>query len=138
MARFKPGQSGNPAGRKPGNVTQCKLRAALGEDLERVIAVVRERAMAGDMGAARLIIDRTIGPIRATDQPITLPLTGNPGEDARTIAQAAGAGDISPGTAQQLMGAIASQARVLETTELLTRITRLEEQVNGKHTSEAR
>jgi hypothetical protein len=138
MARFKPGQSGNPAGRRPGNVTQYKLRAALGEDLEQIIAVIRERAMAGDMGAVRLILDRTIGPIRATDPPVTLPLTGNPGEDARTIAQAAGAGDISPGTAQQLMGAIASQARVLEMAELLHRIERLEEKANGVSTTASR
>ncbi len=137
MAKFKPGQSGNPAGRPRGDVTQHKLRAALGADLEQIIAVVRDRAMAGDMGAVRLILDRTIGPIRATDPPVTLPLTGTPGEDARTIAQATGRGEISPGTAQQLMGAIASQARVLETAELLARIEKLEEQAHGVLTGEA-
>ena len=137
MARFKPGQSGNPAGRPKGNVTQYKLRAALGEDLEQIIAVVRERAIAGDMGAVRLILDRTIGPMRATDPPVILPLTGNPGDDARTITQAAGRGEIAPGTAQQLMGAIASQARVLETAELLARIEKLEQQANGIPAGEA-
>ncbi len=91
-----------------------KLRAAMGEDPPKIIGILRERAMDGDMRAIELVMSWCLGPLRAAEPTLTLPLTGNPGEDATTIAQAAGRGEISPSTAQQLMGAVASQARVLD------------------------
>jgi hypothetical protein len=137
MARFEKGRSGNPQGRPKAVATQARLRELVGANLEDIIAVVQEQAMGGNMKACDLILSRCLGPLRASDPPVTLPLTGTPGEDARTIAQAAGRGEISPGTAQQLMGAIASQARVMEAAELLARIERLEEQADGIGTGAA-
>ena len=93
--------------------------------------------MDGDMRAIELVMSRCLGPLRAADPTVTLPLTGNPGEDARTIAQAAGRGEISPSTAQQLMGAVASQARVLELAELEGRIAALEARTHGDVAGEA-
>ena len=126
MAKFEPGRSGNPKGRPASPYSQAKLRATMGEDLPKIIGILRERAIEGDMRAIELVMSRCLGPLRASDPPVTLPLTGDPGQDARTIARAAGAGEIGPGTAQQLMGAIAAQARVLETTEILARLEALE------------
>lgn len=137
MAKFEPGRSGNPKGRPASPYSMSRLRAAMGEDLPKIIGILRERAMDGDMRAIELVMSRCLGPLRAADPPVTLPLTGNPGEDSRTIAQAAGRGEISPSTAQQLMGAVASQARVLELAELEGRIAALEARTHGNDVGEA-
>jgi hypothetical protein len=131
MAKFQKGVSGNPAGRPKGVANQASIRAIIGADLPEIISTLRDLALGGDVAASRLLLERCVPALKSTDAHVSLPLTGNPGEDARTITQAAGRGEISPGTAQQLMGAVASQARVLEAAELLARIEALEARAHG-------
>ena len=61
---WKPGQSGNPRGRKPGSVPTQQLREALGKDADLVIDKVREQAIAGDLTAAKLVLERLLPPMR--------------------------------------------------------------------------
>src|SRR6185312_4159006 len=58
--RFVPGQSGNPAGKKPGTRNRATvLREALADGEETAAArIVIDRALAGDAVAARFIVER--------------------------------------------------------------------------------
>lgn len=58
MARFKPGQSGNPKGRPKGSYT--KQLTALRQAADEILPSLIEKAKAGDMEAIRLIIDRAV------------------------------------------------------------------------------
>lgn len=73
-AAWKPGQSGNPKGRPPGSGEIGKLRAALADALPAVLDIVKAKALEGDMGAARLLLERVLPPLKATEpsQPLTL------------------------------------------------------------------
>jgi hypothetical protein len=58
--RFMPGNSGNPAGKKPGTRNRATvLREALaeGEDIATARIII-DKALAGDAVAARFIVDR--------------------------------------------------------------------------------
>ena len=131
MAKYVKGQSGNPNGRPASPHSQARLRMAMSGSLDEIVAVVRQRALEGDMRAADLILSRCLSPLRASDPMVTLPLTGDPGADAKIITQAAGAGEIGPGTAQQFMSAVVGQTRVLEVTEILARLEILEAKARG-------
>lgn len=132
MARFEKGQSGNPAGRPPGIVNQAKLRESIAKDIPEILGAMVEQAKAGDVQAARLLLDRTLPAIKPTDTPITLPLAGSDlGADGRAVIAATGQGDISPDQAKTLLSGLGTLARVVETDELLKRIETLEAAIHG-------
>ena len=128
MAKFKPGTSGNPQGKKPGTVSKTtKLRQSLERDIPDILAALVTQAKAGDTTAARLVLERTLPPIRPQDQPVSLPVNGEDlAKDGRTVLAAVGSGEVTPDVATRLMQGLASLARVIETGELLARIERLE------------
>ena len=65
--RWVKGQSGNPAGRKPGTLNRAtRLRALIGETEEKeVLRAVIEHALAGDAACTRLLWSR-LAPRRRT------------------------------------------------------------------------
>ena len=73
--RWKPGESGNPAGRTPGSGEVAKVRAAIATRIPELLEAMMQRALDGDVGAARLLLERTVAPLKATDmaQPLNLP-----------------------------------------------------------------
>jgi hypothetical protein len=61
------GQSGNPSGRKPGTGKIDKLRAALAKELPDVLEALVTQAKAGDTGAIKVILERTVPTLRPVD-----------------------------------------------------------------------
>jgi hypothetical protein len=82
---FPKGVSGNPDGR-PRRVAEIEseIRQAHGDQVLAVIDSVRKRAIRGDMAAARLYLDRVLGPARAPAEPLppSPPVPPEPGADS--------------------------------------------------------
>lgn len=125
--RWKAGESGNPAGRKPGSGEVATIRAAMAEHVPALVAVLVERATGGDIGAARLLLERTVAPLKASEQaaPLTLP-DGSLTEQGRAVVAAVAAGELSPGQGAALLASLGTLAKLTEADELERRIAALE------------
>ena len=110
MARYQPGQSGNPAGKPPG-IKNANTRARLGlaEHLPMVLKVLVQQAEAGDLTACKLILDKTMPSLRPQALPALLPGLGEgtPAERGESVIQALADGRISPDLAVMILTALA-------------------------------
>lgn len=124
---WKPGQSGNARGRPRGSGEVAKLRAAIAEHVPTIIERLVAAALQGDVAAARLLLERTIAPLKAAEPaaPLVLP-DGTLTEQGRAVLGAVAAGTLAPGQGAALLGAIGTLARVIELDELERRIAALE------------
>ncbi|WP_213360042.1 DUF5681 domain-containing protein [Brachymonas denitrificans] len=124
---WKPGQSGNPAGRPKGSGEVGKLRKAIAAHVPAIIKQLTDQALGGDVQAARLLLERTVAPLKAVEppQPLTLP-DGTLTDQGRAVLAAVSAGVLAPGQGAQLVAAIGQLARVAEIDELTRRIEQLE------------
>ena len=132
--RFKPGQSGNPAGRKKGVPTRStQLRQAIASHADSIIAVLVQQALEGDVQAARVLLERAIPALKPQEQghQIALP-NGTLTDQGRAVLAAVAAGELAPGQGAQLLSGIGTLARVAEIDELDQRIKKLEERRDGK------
>ena len=124
---WKAGQSGNPAGRKPGTGAVGKIRASMAEHVPALVAVLLERAMAGDIGAARLLLERTIAPLKAAEQSAPLALPGGTLTDqGRAVIAAVASGELAPSQGAALLASLGTLAKLTEADELERRIAALE------------
>lgn len=125
--RWRPGQSGNPRGRPRGTGEIGKLRAAIGQALPEVVEALIERARGGDVQAARLLLERALPAARPVELPVSVPLEGGTlTEQGQSVLRLLAAGELGPGQAAALLGAIGQLARVAEIDELARRIEALE------------
>ena len=126
--RWKPGESGNPAGRTPGSGDVAKVRAAIAAHIPELLDAMMQRALDGDVGAARLLLERTVAPLKAAE--LAQPL-GTLTEQGRAVMAAVSAGEMAPGQGAALVGALGALARVAEVDELAARVAELEKR-HGK------
>ena len=104
------------------------MRDALATDLQKVIVTLRAQALAGDMQAIRIVLDRVVPSLRPVELPavLALPVGGTLADQARAVVQAAADGDLAPSQAAQIVTAMSGVAKIIETTELVRRIEALE------------
>lgn len=119
--KWKPGQSGNPNGRKKGIVDKRqRLQQTIRDGIESVIAMLQSKASEGDVQAAALLLSRGIAPLRAeSDDRVEFAFDASKSlsDQLAAIAQAAADGDITLEQAHQfakLAEALAT-VRALET-----------------------
>ena len=113
MSKFKPGQSGNPAGRPKGACT--KQLTALREAADKVLPLVVERALTGDFESQRLIIDKAIPKAKSMSPAESFDLPeGNLLKQIQTVLQQVANGELSPTTASEIVGMISTAAKVEE------------------------
>jgi len=129
--QWQPGQSGNPKGRPPGirNKATLMAMAVLEGDAERIAQQVVSAALAGDMTAARLVLERLVPPAREKPISLTFPDTSTAsgvGEAANQVVQAVAAGELLPGEGATLSAIIEQRRKAIETLELEQRIAALE------------
>lgn len=128
VSRWQPGESGNPAGKRPGSGELQRLRASIAADVPDILAGLVDAAKGGDVQAARLILERVLPPVKAIEQAqeLDLPEGGTLTAQGRAVLSAVALGDLAPGQGAQLLAAIGSLARVTEIDELSQRIDKLE------------
>lgn len=128
MAKFEKGQSGNPAGRKPGTSHAQKLREAIEGDLPDIIDAMTQAAKSGDTSAAKLLLERSIPAYKPTQHSAAV---GDLSQQSLTdqgtaIIEAMGHGRISPDQAQAMLAGLASLSKIREIDDLEQRLSRLE------------
>jgi len=134
--KFKPGQSGNPAGKPKGikhRATQA-VQALLEGELEALTRKAVECALAGDMIALKLCLDRIAPPLKPMALPVELGLpecNASLADTARVFVEAAARGKIPPDIAAQMVSAVASAAKIEEMQELKYRLEALERAMTG-------
>lgn len=135
--RWKPGQSGNPAGRKLGSRTNATLlaQALLDGEGQELVRVAVEKAKKGDVAALRLCIERLI-PVRK-DAPITFELPEvSTVSDAlvasEAVLQAVKAGKATPEEASKVLGLLTAHKGLIDATDFEARLAALEERAAAK------
>lgn len=129
--RFKPGQSGNPAGKPKGarHATTRIVEALLDGEAEELARKAIELAKSGDGAMLRLALER-IAPVRK-DAPISFELppietVGDAKSASAAVLTAVAAGEISPSEGTAVMGLLVSHKLIVEATDFETRIAALE------------
>ncbi|XLY87918.1 DUF5681 domain-containing protein [Ectopseudomonas mendocina] len=129
MSKFQKGQSGNPSGRPKGALGMAgRLRAAIQGDAEQIIQSLITQAKGGDTAAAKLLLDRVCPALKPEAQAVDLEqlATGSLIEKAEAVLSAAGAGELAPDVAAQLVQSVATLAKVAEIDQLQQRLESLE------------
>lgn len=135
MAKFQKGRSGNPTGKKPGTKDRrTELRELLKPRAPELLAMIVEQALAGDMTAAKLVLDRVCPPVKATSEPVKLelPKGATLSEQAQAVMDSAMSGELTTDEAAGLMAVLQGQLRIKEQDELERRLTALEQAQGGK------
>lgn len=132
--RWKAGESGNPNGRPKGSGLAGELRKAIAASSPDIVRRLTEQALAGDVQAARILLDRVLPSAKAESLPVDLPglASGTLTERAEAALNAAGAGRVAPDVAAALVAAVGALARLKETDELEARLRTLEEAAHAK------
>ncbi len=128
MAKFKPGQSGNPKGRIRGSKNKITAhREELMECLPDVMGKLIATAKKGSYRQVKMVLERTLPPLRPQDSPIKLRLRGSLEDKSQTIVNAVSDGKITPDEGGKLMALLADQAKVIEVHQLAERLEAIEQ-----------
>lgn len=132
MARkiWKPGESGNPAGRPKGSRNRLSvMRESLitpGEARD-VVAKLVESARNGDTQAASVLMDRIWPKLRPTSPAIAFPLPeANLASQAEAVVREMAAGALPVQDAASILASLSSVARIRETSDFEARLKALE------------
>jgi hypothetical protein len=123
--RFLKGASGNPVGRPPGIMNQATRDAAvlLSGEAGALTRKAIELALAGDMAALRLCIDRIIAPQKEQPIQFAMPPVGKAGKlggagdlvaAMNAVTTAAASGAMTPAEAASLAQVLEAHARIVE------------------------
>ena len=126
---FKPGYSGNAQGRPKGSVNRnTKLRELLSPHKEGLVHKAISLALDGNEAMLKLLLDRLLPP-KPKDEPVSgINITGeNSRQDAIEIITQVASGDITPTEGNTLLNLVMNNMRLIESTELLERLQKLEE-----------
>lgn len=134
MAQYTKGQSGNPAGKPRGaKDKRTELRQLLQPHAGALINTVVAKALAGDMAAMRLCLDRIVPALKPTSEPVslTMPATGTLSDQAAAVFSAVVAGEITTEEAAALAGVLASTARTQESDKKINQFEELKRLISS-------
>lgn len=125
---FQPGNPGKPKGAR--NRATRALEALMDGSVEDVAKAVITAAKTGDTSAARLVLERVMPARKDTPIMIELPAMTDPDgllQAGERVLGAMAAGDLTPAEADAVFALIERQRRIVETVEIVRRLTALEE-----------
>ena len=123
---FKKGETGNAKGRPSGRTPATLLRKSIAKDMPAIIKTLISQAKAGDIQAARVLLDRVCPALKPQALPISLPEKSTLAEQGGAIIKATMAGQIPPDIGSQLITALANQIKIVDIDDLSRRIETLE------------
>ena len=129
--KWKKGQSGNPAGKKPGTRHRATLaiEQLLDGEGEALTRKAIELALDGDMSALKLCLDRICPPRKSRPINIDLPdvSTGKGVSLAQgVVVQAVGDGEITPDEASILSSILEARRKSIELADIEIRLGKIE------------
>ena len=126
--KFAKGYSGNPRGRPP--MLSPELRERLDKATPEIIDKVVEKALQGDLSAAKIILDRTAPISKLSSASVTIPELATTGttlaDKAGAILSSIASGNCPADVGAVLMQSVTALARIIEVDELERRISALE------------
>jgi hypothetical protein len=125
---FEAGNPGKPHGAKH-RITRA-IEKLMGDEAETITRVAIEAAKAGDLTAVKLVLDRCAPPQRDRTVEFDLPKIEGVGDlptVALAILRAVAAGDLTASEASALSAVLDGYRKNLETSELESRISALED-----------
>ncbi len=129
--QFIKGVSGNPAGRPKGIKDKRHFYAeSIDAMIPQVLESVYQKALAGDMTAARMLLDRTLPSKRAEQECVEIQQSGNIASDAKNVLRSVLNGEVSPDVGASLLSSMTSVLKAIEVEDLAKRIEALEGQKN--------
>jgi hypothetical protein len=121
--RFSPAVGGNPAGKKVGTrhkATQVAL-ALLSGEVDGLTRKAVELALAGDVTALRLCLERLVPPCREAPVTLDLPRLETRADAARVLSfllAEAGRGEVTPAEAEKLARLVSEHHKAVQLTEI--------------------
>ena len=126
--QFSKGVSGNPAGRPKGiKDKRHRYSEAIDSMIPQVLDSVFQKAIAGDMTAAKMLLDRTLPNKRPAQEHVEIEHSGNIARDAQNVLGSVLDGEVSPDVGASLLSAMTTVLKAIEVEELAKRIEALEE-----------
>lgn len=134
--RFRPGQSGNLAGKPKGTRHRATemVETLMAGDAEAIARAVIEKAREGDMMAARIVLDRIAPARKGRAVSFTLPPVTNAGDLAMAnaaVLAALSAGEITTDEATDVSKVLDLMGGAFERRDLEARIAALEAEVKS-------
>ncbi|MGE0651668.1 MAG: DUF5681 domain-containing protein [Alphaproteobacteria bacterium] len=131
---FQKGKSGNPAGKPKGARHRATLLAEklMADDAEEVVCAVVAAAKAGDMTAAKLVLDRIAPPRKGRAVEFELPPVRTAADvcDAQAaLVGAVAAGHLSPEEAASIATLLDASRKAIELSDLEQRLALLEQRM---------
>ena len=129
--QFIKGVSGNPTGRPRGIKDKRHFYAeSIDAMIPQVLESVYQKALAGDMTAARMLLDRTLPNKRPEQERVEIQHGGNIASDAQNVLRSVLGGEVSPDVAASLLSSMTSVLKAIEFDDLAKRIEALEGRTN--------
>jgi hypothetical protein len=129
---FERGKSGNPKGRPKGSRNQTTVMAEelLDGEAGALVRKLVDTALEGNTTALRLCLERLVAPKRERRVAFELPFKIETAVDAAKASSAVlaecAAGNLSPSEASEITALISAHVRVLEMSEIESRVAALE------------
>jgi len=134
---FKPGQSGNPAGRAQGSRTKAALlaEALVDGQAEAIVQKTIELGLAGDTTCLRILVER-LCPVRR-DRPIRLDMLRVEGaagiaQGFSAVLEAVASGEVTPGEASTVAGLLDAARKAHELSEVEGRLSKVEQMLEER------
>ncbi len=129
--QFTKGVSGNPAGRPRGIKDKRHVfNEAIESMIPEVLESVFQKAVAGDMTAAKMLLDRSLPTKRPEQERVQISIKENTASNAREVLQSVFDGEVSPDVGASLLASITGVLKAIELEDLAKRIEALESKKN--------